>query len=130
MAVESALLFGSPPSVKPLQATIGRSDKPGGRTVRVPVVMTIPADEITFLPVDGELQADLEIRVAAMDERGHRSSIPVIPYRVTAKRPPVKGDVLRKETVLELRREKQQIVVAVYDRSGGNLFSTTLSYAP
>ncbi len=130
MAVESALLFGSPPSVKPLQATIGPPDKPGGRTVRVPVVITIPADEIIFLPVGGELQADLEIRIAAMDERGHRSSIPVIPYRVAAKRTPMPGDVLRKETVLELRREKQQIVVAVYDRSGGNLFSTTLGYTP
>ncbi len=130
MAVESALLFGSPPSSRPLQATLGKVEKAGGRTVRVPVVLTIPADAVTFLPVGGEFQADLEIRIAAMDERGHRSSIPVIPYRVAAKRAPIAGDVLRKETVLELRRERQQVVLAVYDRASGNLLSASLEFAP
>jgi hypothetical protein len=96
----------------------------------VPVVLTIPADAVTFLPVGGDFQADMEIRIAAMDERGHRSSIPVVPYRVAAKRAPVAGDVLRKDTMLELRREKQQIVIAVYDRSSGNLLSATLDFTP
>ena len=130
MAVESALLFGSPPSSRPLQAVLGRPEKASGRTLRVPVVLTIPADAVTFLPVGGDFQAEMEIRIAAMDERGHRSSIPVIPYRVAAKRAPVPGDVIRKDTVLELRREKQQIVVAVYDRASGNLLSATLDFTP
>ena len=130
MAVESALLFGSPPSTRPLDVTLGAPDKKSGRTVRVPVVLDIPADAVTFVPMGDQFQADLEIRVAAMDERGHRSSIPVIPYVVSARRQPVKGEIMRKDTVLELRREKQQIVVAVYDKAGGNLFSTTIQFTP
>jgi len=130
MAVESALLFGSPPSSRPLQAAIGKPEKSGRSTVRVPVTLTIPADAVTFLPIGDGFEADLEIRIAAMDERGHRSSIPVVPYRVAAKHPPVAGDVMRKETVLELRREKQDIVVAIYDRVSGNLLSSTLQFTP
>jgi VWFA-related protein len=130
MAVESALLFGSPPSSRPLQAVLGKPEKAGGRILRVPVALTIPADAVTFLPVGGEFHAELEIRIAAMDERGHRSSIPVVPYRVAAKRAPLPGDVMRKDTVLEIRREKQQIVVAVYDRASGNLLSATLDFVP
>lgn len=130
MQVESALLFGNPPSSRLLPITIGRPLKAGMSTMKVPVTMKIPADGLTLVPVGGEYVGELELRVAALDDDGRRSEIPVIPFTITTKSPGRPGQTVLYETVMELRKSRQQIVVAILDKASGNLFSATAEVSP
>ena len=130
MQVESALLFGNPPSTRVLPMKIGRPMKAGMGTMKVPVTLSIPADGITLLPLAGEYVAELELRVAALDDKGRRSEIPVIPLRITTKNAPRPGQAILYETVMELRKDRQQLVIAILDKGTGNLFSATAEVSP
>jgi VWFA-related protein len=130
MAVESALLFGNPPSGQPLAVQVGRPEKRGRSTARVPLALAIPLDALTTLPDGDHRVADLELRLAALDEEGRRSEIPVVPLRVTVPADAKPGGFVRYDTKVELRRGRQQLVVAIYDRIGGALLSTTLEISP
>ena len=130
MTVESALLFGNPPSARPLAVQFGRPTRAGMSTVRLPLTLRIPADAITLVPVGGEHRAELELRVAALDDKGRTSDIPVVPITISAKQPPGRDQFFTYSTSLELRKQRHQLVVAVYDRASGTLLSTTAEVAP
>ncbi|MGE5233015.1 MAG: VWA domain-containing protein [Acidobacteriota bacterium] len=130
MEVESALLFGNPPSMRSLTVAVGKPQKASMGTVKLPLEISIPLDSITMVPIEGRYVADLELRVAALDEAGRRSEVPVLPFQITGHRAPFPGQQVKYETTLELRRSRQQIVVAVYDKASGNLLSSTLEVAP
>lgn len=130
MAVESALLFGNPPTTRPLTVEVGKPAKAGIGNVKLPLTISIPLDAVTMLPVAGQYVADLELRVAALDDAGRHSDVPVLPFQITGKRPAVAGQQAKYETTLELRKTRQQIVVAVYDKASGALLSSTLEVAP
>jgi VWFA-related protein len=130
MSVESALLFGNPPSSKPLDVAVGRPVKEGMRTVHVPIRLQIPTDRITLVPVGQKRVAELELRVAALDEEGRRSEIPVIPVRIEASADARPGGVLPYEATVELRKAKQSVVISLYDVASGDMFSTTREVDP
>ena len=130
MRVESALLFGNPPSALALPITIGKPTKAGIGTMRVPLTLSIAADAITMIQLGDEYVAEMELRVAALDDNGRRSEIPVIPFRITALQPPQPGQVVRYDTALELRKDRQEIVVAVLDVASGNMLSATAEVSP
>lgn len=130
MAVESALLFGNPPSGQPLPVQVGRPERGGRSTALVPLSIAIPLDALTTLPDGDRRVADLELRLAALDAEGRRSEIPVVPLRVRVPADVKPGGFVRYDTKVQLRRGRQQLVVAIYDRAGGALLSTTLEISP
>jgi VWFA-related protein len=130
MAVESVLLFGSGPGVRPLALDVGRPQKSSLGRMRVPIRFELPVSEITFLPAAGARVADLELRVAAVDEHGGRSEVPVIPIRLTLPGEPEPGGTAGQETALELRRTGNRLAVAVYDPLSGTIWSATADVRP
>ncbi len=108
MAVESVLLFGSGPSVRTLPVRFGRPERSSMNVMRVPLELAVPLAGLTLVPVEGGFATDLELRIAAMDDRGGRSEIPVIPVRLKVAELPTPGKFARYETVVELRRVTNQ----------------------
>ncbi len=131
MMVESSLLFGNPPSASPLQAEIGRIEKKGFGKILVPVRLGIPLDALTFIPQREDLWvAELELRVAVLDEQGNSSDVPVIPLALQAPGPPVAGLVKPYEAQVKMRRKKHDLVVSLYDRASGKILSNRLVVNP
>jgi VWFA-related protein len=130
MAVESTLLFGSPPGHEDLQVVFGQPRKAGRKKMQVPLTVVIPLDEIVFLPAKDGQVAELELRVAVRDENGRGAEIPVVPLVIQADSPPDKGAISRYETSLKLRQQPHRAVVAIYDRASGRILSATTEILP
>jgi VWFA-related protein len=130
MAVESSLLFGNTPSTRPLVLEIGKPQREGRGRMKVPITVALPADAVTLLPVDGAMVADLELRVAAMDDTGAASGIPRLPIRIRSEGKPGPGATLRHSTTLELRTRPHRVVVAVYDVTADVLLSASADIKP
>jgi VWFA-related protein len=130
MMVESALLFGNPPGTKPFQMQVGSAKKAGRREIEVPLTLAIPVDGITIVPLGGEWVAELELRVAAVDEDGRRAPVPVVPIRITTKEKPAAGKVFPYQTTLRLRKAKHRLIVALFDRGSGGLLTAEAEVAP
>lgn len=130
MMVESALLFGNPPSDKPLQLVFGRPKKAGHNRMSVHLEVGIPLDHVTLLPSGGRFTNELEIRTSVIDERGNRSETPIDKIPINGARPPRAGELMWYETELKLVRRPQKIVIAVYDPLSGNILSSTADVEP
>ena len=130
MAVESTLLFGSPPGHGDLQVAIGKPSKAGRKKMQVPLTVVIPLDEVIFLPSENGQVAELELRVAVRDDKGRGAEIPVVPLVIQTDSPPEKGAISRFETILKLRRHPHRAVVAIYDRASGRILSATTEISP
>lgn len=130
--VESALLFGDPPGVLPLKAELGALPAKKGRkdTVRVPLKLTIPMDHVTMIRKGRQYVAELELRVALLDEKGNRNDIPVIPVQLAGPQPPAPGQHAVYETEVEVRRIEQDVVVALFDPPSGKLMKTRTVLKP
>ena len=127
--VESALLFGNPPSSRSLTVEVGRPTE-SGRLLRVPLTVQVPIDEITLVMVGEQRLGEMELRVAALDEAGRRSSVSVLPIRVTVDRDLQKGERSPYVTAIDVRKVQQSVVVALVDLASGEMFSTTLTLNP
>lgn len=131
MQVESALLFGNPPSNDPLLLTFGRPEKAGWGKMDLPLSVGIPAGSITFLPgVNASRVAQLELRVAVIDQAGRQADVPVLPVAFELAEAPPPGELLRYDTVLEMRREEHRVVVAIYDVASGRILSGSAEISP
>ena len=130
MAVESTLLFGSPPGEESLRVALGKPRKAGRGKMEVPLSVLVPLDQVTFLPIGGRQVTQLELRIAVKDEEGRRADIPVIPVVLQFDRVPAEGQFGRYETRLRLRRELHQAVVAIYDPVSGRILSATTQIRP
>jgi hypothetical protein len=130
MAVESILMFGGAADSRALELAIDEPQRSSGAAMRVPVRLSVPASELTFLPAGGQRVAQLELRVAAIDDRGGRSDVPVLPVKLTVDREPVPGQRAQYRTTLELRRVRNRIVVALYDPLSGSLWSAVTEVSP
>ena len=123
MAVESALLFGSPTGEELLLVGFGEPQPAGRGKVEVPIEVLVPLDQLTFLPAGAALQAATELRLAVVDDDGGRSDIPVIPITFDAASAPGAGTYGRYETKLKMRRQPHRAVVAIYDLASGRILS-------
>ena len=130
MMVEGALLFGNPPSAKPLGVRFGKPQRAGFGKIMVPVQVAIPLDEVTLLPVAGVWQNELEFRVTVMDRKGNRSETPVETIRIAGNQAPQPGQYFTFETGLELRRREHTFVIAVYDPLTGTILSSSGDIGP
>lgn len=126
MAVESALLFGHPAGSESLVMDFGEARPAGRGKVEIPLMVRIPVDEISLLPVSAEeWVAQLQVRVAVVDKSGARSEIPTIPVELHRTERPEAGDSVLYETTLRMRRKPHDLVVAVYDETSGALLSAS-----
>ncbi len=130
MMVESALLFGDPPGASPLAATVGPGQRAGRGKVSVPLKIMIPLDGLTFLPFTDGHVADVELRVAVLDEDGNTSDIPVVPLGFKVAKLPEEGRFTVYETNLKVRKMKHDLVVSIYDRASGKILSTRIEIDP
>ena len=130
MQVASALLFGMPAHKDGLAVELGDSRRDKRKTMIVPVTVRLPANAVALLPTADGFAASLEVRVAAIDERGKKSEIATLEWPVTRDKLPAEGEALEFAASLRLRRAPQDLVVAVYDTFSGELFSTSSSVQP
>ncbi|MEM1177278.1 MAG: VWA domain-containing protein [Acidobacteriota bacterium] len=129
LMVESALRFGEAPAAVPLVAEVGRGKRSGWGKRDVPLSLQIPMDQVTFLPQSEGLVAQLELRVAVLDDRGNEAEVPVVPLTFLAKGQPEDGARATYETSLRLRNDPHDVVVSIYDRASGKIMSTKVQVA-
>lgn len=125
MMVESALLFGDPPSNKPLKIQFGRPQRSGLGKMSVPLEVGFSMDEITLVPNQGRYENQLEIRITVMDEQGNRSQTSIDTIPISGQEPPRPGQLYFYETDLRLRKKEHRIVVAIYDPLSGAILSSS-----
>jgi VWFA-related protein len=130
MMVESAMLFGNAPDSAPLGVQVGKAVAAGRREMEVPVALAIPADQVTFVPLNGKYAAELELRVGAVDTSGGRAAVPIIPVTLSSETQPQAGAMIRYETRLKLRRLPHQLTLAIFDPLSGRILIGTVEVAP
>ncbi len=98
--------------------------------MEIPMTVSLPMDQMTFLPTGGGSLAQLELRIAVEDEAAQRAEIPVIPLRVETTGPPPAGTRWTYTLPLRLRRKEHRVLVAVYDMASGRIFTSEVRVAP
>lgn len=124
------MLFGGGPDQALLPVEIGKPALAGRREMDVPIILSIPVEAITFVPVDNRFVADLELRVGAVDTGGNRASVPLIPVALSGAAEPQAGSVIRYETRIRLRRLPHQLTLAVFDPLSGKILTGQVDVAP
>ena len=127
---EGALLFGNLPGAHPLGLEIGRMPDTGRGRLKLPVRLTIPMDAIAMLPRKGGWAAELELRVAVVDDGGNRNEMPIIPVLIEGPEPPPPGAHSIYETELKMRRRPHDLVVSLYDPMSDTILAATGSVGP
>ena len=124
MSIEGALLTGKPiPGAKRLSVQVGTPEERGPQTVSVPLALRLPAEEITLLPEEGRLVANLEVWITSIDESGGRSDLVVIPAALAVAEQPAPGKQVVYRTSIVLRRTRQEVLLTVVDTASGETFS-------
>lgn len=122
---------GQAPQAHRIKVEMGKPRRAGMTVISVPVVLHIPAEALTAVPVaDGGYAVDATLSLGALDRWGARSDLPVVPLRLTMDRQPRPGDILRYRTVLKMRRGQQRMVFAVRDSLSGEMLWANLDYKP
>jgi hypothetical protein len=96
----------------------------------LPITLAIPVAGLTVVPLEGKHVAEMELRVAAVDENGDRSDVPVVPLRMTLDQPPPAEAYLRYDTKIRLRRIQQHLIVAIFDPLSGHILTAEADVKP
>jgi VWFA-related protein len=115
MMVESAMLFGNSPGAPEMPVRLGKPVRKGPGEMEVPVTLAIPTLAFTSVLLNGKYASELELHVAALDEHGGRSAIPVLPLKLASNEEPRPGRFVRYQTTLKLRRTSQRLSFAIFD---------------
>lgn len=123
LLVEGSLMFGGLPGKDVLEVHFGTPRKAGFRKFLVPTWVTIPVDDLTLLPIDGQWTNDLEFRVSVVDKYGDRSKNlgTRIPIRYAEAPPP--GETFVYETELPIRKGTHRFLAALYDPLSGEILA-------
>lgn len=135
MTTEGLLMFGGlegqAPQAHRIKVEMGEPRRDGLSAFKIPVVLHIPAEALTAVPVaDGGYAVEATLSLGALDRWGARSDLPVVPLRLTMDRQPKPGDILRYRTTLKMRRGQQRLVFAVRDSLSGEMLWANLDYKP
>ena len=128
--VESSLLFGNPPSSRPLHVELGAPKRAGFGKVRLPMQILLPAKEITMLPGKDGYSALVELRVAAINADGESSEVTVQQLSFTQEEPPSETLVLRFSSEVKLRKAEHDLIVSIYDPASGALLAARKTVIP
>ncbi len=127
--VEGALLFRQLPGRQNLKVEMGEPRRDGRRFL-VPLKVHVPLDEVTVMPHGKRYIARLELRLAALDERGHRSELDVIPIVLMSSAPAAPGQMGLQEVTARVRKQKQDLIVSLHDPQGGSILVSVLEFRP
>jgi VWFA-related protein len=134
MSTEGLLLFGGSAGQAPegqrIKVELGRPRRTGPSMMSLPVVLHIPAEALTVVPVGGKYVIEATLALGALDRWGGRSDLPVVPLRLTTDRSPRPGDVVRYRTVLKMRHAQQRLVFTLRDSLSGEMLWANLDYKP
>ena len=130
MTAEGTLLFGDLPDALPLDVRLGAPVRAGRGRMSVPMEVTIPLDEVEFLPADDQSQSVLEVRVAVMDDSGNRAEVSLERFPVAGPEQPQPGQVFYYETDLQLRRREHTVLVTVRDPLTGTTLAARGEISP
>jgi VWFA-related protein len=120
MMMESALLFGNLPDAVQMPVKLGAITKTKAGT-EIPITLALPVSAFTAVPLDGKYHAKLELRVAATDDQGNRSEIPVIPLDLVSDKEPKAGGFVKYETKVTIKGNPKHLVLATYDPLSGKI---------
>jgi VWFA-related protein len=115
MMVESAMMFGNAPGSPTMPVQLGKAVRKGRQQIEVPFTLAIPTDAFTSVPLNGKYASEVELRIAAQDDRGDHSDIPVVPLQLSTDKEPEKGHFVRFQSKVTLRRTKQHLFFALFD---------------
>jgi len=115
MMVESAMMFGNAPGSPTMPVQLGKPVRKGRHEMEVPFTLEIPTSAFTSVPLNGKYASEVELRVAAQDEHGDRSDIPVVPLQLTSDKQPGENRFVRFQNKVTLRRTSQHLMFAVFD---------------
>jgi VWFA-related protein len=115
MMVESAMLFGNTPGSLPMPVQLGKPVRKGRHEMEVQFTLAIPTAAFTSVPLNGKYASEVELRVAAQDDHGDRSDIPVVPLQLQSDQQPVEGHFVRFQNKVTLRRTSQHLIFAIFD---------------
>ena len=123
LLVEGSLMFGGLPGKDDLEVHFGTPRRAGFRKVLVPMWVTIPVDDLTLLPIDGQWANDVDFRISLVDRYGDRSKNlgTRIPIRYAEAPPP--GETFVYETELPIRRGRHRFLAALYDPLSGEILA-------
>jgi VWFA-related protein len=131
MMVESALLFGNPSSSPAMPVQLGKPVRKGRSEIELPVTLAIPTESFTSVPLNGKYASEVELRVAVQDERGNRAGdIPVVPLQLQSDKEPARGQFVRYQTTLRLRRIKQHLMFALFDPLSNKITTSEVDFKP
>ena len=130
MLVEGSLMFGGTLGKGVLGVHFGTPRRAGFRKILVPMWVTIPIDDLTLLPIDGQWKNEVEFRISVVDRYGDRSRnlgsrIPI----VYAEAPPP-GKTFIYETELPIHKREHRFLAAVYDPLTGEILSHRSTVGP
>lgn len=130
LLVEGSLMFGGLPGKDVLEVHFGTPRKAGFRKFLVPTWVTIPVDDLTLLPVDGQWTNDVEFRISVVDRYGdHSKSLGSrIPIRYSEAPPP--GETFVYETELPIRKGMHRFLAALYDPLTGEILARSGTVGP
>jgi hypothetical protein len=80
--------------------------------------------------------AELELRVSALDAKGNRADVPVIPIRLTTDKEPPRDSTgqpaghVRYDTRLKLRKIGQHLILAIFDPLSGKITTAEADVVP
>jgi VWFA-related protein len=120
MMMESALLFGNLPDAIQMPVKLGTITKTKAGT-EIPITLALPVSAFTAVPVEGKYHAKLELRVAATDDQGNRSEIPIIPLDLASDKEPKAGSYVKYETKITIKGKPKHLVLATYDPLSGKV---------
>ncbi len=123
--VESALLFDDLPWSESLQVEIGKPYRKHRKRM-IPLTVQVPIDQVTVLRVGRRYRAQLELRTVAMDSRGNRSEVDVIPFELFGTSTPEPGQTGSQTLDVRLRNTAHDLVISLHDPLSGKIFTTRL----
>lgn len=118
------------PEAGGLRVAVGDPQPRAHRTMAVKLRVDLPWREVTLVPAEGGLVGQIEIRVAARDRDGTVSEVARVPVPLKKETPPAPGKILRWEADLTLRRERNDLVVSVYDGVSGQVRTQRVTVEP
>jgi len=127
---ESVLLFGGDKADRRLKILLGEAKPRGRREVEVPVTLGVPVEALALTPSGRGYIAEAPLAVAALDDKGGRTEIPLAKLRVAIKKVPQAGSLARFQTTLRLRNAPQRLVFTVRDEVNGGTMWQEVEFAP
>ncbi len=128
--VEGALLFGGSPGDGELDVKVGKIGPAGARKIDVELKIAIPLGGVTAVSCAQGFKVSLHLRVAAVDEWGTASDIPVMPIEFVGKSQPQPGSFSNYIARVILRKVEHDVLVTVHDPVSDLLLAKRVTIDP